>query len=480
MTGGNLSLEARLAQLDEITRLQVLSEVFELVDPGSLMYNWEYQGRPSQLEATNSDAHKTLVLAGRGFGKTRTGSEWTRKKTTGERPTRGFLAARTASDVRDTLIQGESGILNTFPPSEMPRWVASQRTVYFANGSTALCLSAQEPDQARGPQAEWALCDEWATWRFSNVEGELDLWDNIQIATRLGPDPQIMVTTTPKRIAQVRELVAAAKAGDQGVKLVTGSTFENVALSGTYLDTMTKLYGGSRLEMQELFAEVLDEIEGALWTEELLRSLLHKPDGQLPLRVVGVDPSVADEPRDECGIIVAGATNEPRPLDRRGWVLDDRSGIMAPAKWAKTAVEAAKEYDAMVIAESNQGGAMVREMIHNIDPTVRVKLVHAKVSKKLRAEPVSAVYEQKRVRHADRFVQLEEQMTSWVPGETKESPDRVDAMVHAFTALLLPASRGVAAGASTIANPARSGLVVPTSSRRMPRSVGSMAGSRRR
>lgn len=466
---GNLSLEARLAQLDEITRLQVLSEVFEVVDPGELLYNWEYQGRPSQLEATNSDAHKTLVLAGRGFGKTRTGSEWVRKKTTGHRPTRGFLAARTASDVRDTLIQGESGLLNIFPPSEMPRWVASQRTVYFANGSTALCLSAQEPDQARGPQAEWSLCDEWATWRFSSVEGELDLWDNIQIATRLGSDPQIMITTTPKRIAQVRELVAAAKAGDQGVRIVTGSTFENVALSGAYLDTMTKLYGGSRLEMQELFAVVLDEIEGALWSEAHFTNILHDPGEKLPLRVVGVDPSVADEPRDECGIVIVGATNESRPMDRRGWVLDDRSGIMAPSKWAKVVVDSANEYKATVVAEANQGGAMVREMIHNLDPTVRVKLVHAKQSKKLRAEPVAAVYDQGRIRHKDRFAELQEQMTSWVPGETKDSPDRVDAMVHAFTGLLLPSSRGVASGQTKLTNPAKTGLVIPTRSRHLAR-----------
>lgn len=459
MNREQLSIEARLAMLSENERVKMLDALFQEIDPVALAYSWEYFGRPSQLEATESEAHKTLVLAGRGFGKTRVGSEWVRKKVRGSRPTRGFLAARTAGDVRDTLIQGESGLLNIFPPSEMPRWVASQRTVYFANGSTALCLSAKEPDQARGPQAEWALCDEWATWDFSSKEGELDLWDNIQIATRLGSHPQIMLTTTPKRIKQVREMAKAALAGDKGIKLIQGSTFENVALSEQYLDTMVGLYGGNRLGLQELYAQLLDEIEGALWKEAQLGLLHHPSPGKLPLRVVGVDPSVADAPHDECGIVVMGATNEIRPTARKGWVLADRSGIMAPSKWAKVAVEAAEEFDATIIAESNQGGAMVREMIHNINPNIKVRLVHAKQSKKLRAEPVSAVYEQKRIRHAERFVELEEQMTSWVPGETADSPDRIDAMVHAATALLLPAGRGTTAGKTTVSSPGRRGII---------------------
>lgn len=462
MDFSQLSLEAQLALLPEEQRLPLLDEIAEKAGGAeALSTNWEYFGRPSQLEATNSDAHKTLVLAGRGFGKTRVGSEWVRKKTSGKRPTRGFLAARTAADVRDTLIQGESGILNVFPPSEMPKWVASQRTVYFTDGSSALCLSAKEPDQARGPQAEWALCDEWATWDFSTIDGELDLWDNIQIATRLGPHPQIMMTTTPKRIKVVREAVADALAGNKGIKLIQGSTFENVALSEQYLDTMVGLYGGSRLEMQELYAHVLTEIEGALWSEAQMEDLARGGPLDLPIRAVGVDPSVADAPKDECGIVVMGATNEPNPIRRRGWVIEDKSLQAPPAKWAKVVVETAKEHSATVIAESNQGGAMVREMIHNIDPKIRVRLVHAKQSKKLRAEPVSAVYEQGRIGHRERFVAMEEQMTSWVPGETKDSPDRVDALVHVATALLLPSGRGSTPGASRITNPGR-GLLVPT------------------
>jgi len=454
MDPNSLSLEAQLALLPP----EALEEALAGLDLEALRYSWEFQGRPSQLEATNSDSRITMALAGRGWGKTRVGSEWVRRKVSGDRPTRGFLAARTAADVRDTLINGESGILNIFPPSERPEWIASQRTVRFANGSTALCLSAKEPDQARGPQAEWSLCDEWATWEFSTKEGELDLWDNIQIATRLGLHPQIMIMTTPKRISQVRELAAKAAAGTHGVRLISGSTFENVALSPEYMDVMVGLYGGTRLGAQELHAEILDDVTGALWTEALLNAVrTHEDPGTLPLRVVGVDPSTADEPRDECGIVAVGATNEPKPTDRRGWVLEDASGLMAPAIWAVRVVEVARKWDAVVVAEANQGGAMVREMIHNVDPRVRVKLVHAKQSKKLRAEPVSSVYEQRRIRHLGRFPELDDQMTTWVPSETKESPDRVDALVHAFTHVMLPSSK--AAGAARVSSPGRGVLL---------------------
>jgi phage terminase large subunit-like protein len=469
-----LSVLAQIALLPEPEREKMLADQ----DPIDLLYNWEINGRPSQLEATDSDARETLVLAGRGFGKTRIGSEWVRKLVDpSQRPTRGFLAARTSADVRDTLIQGESGLLNIFPPSQRPEWIASQRTVRFANGSTALCFSAKEPDQARGPQAHWALCDEWASWEFSKTEGELDLWENIRLATRLGSDPRIMAMTTPKRIKQVREMVAKALAGDQGVKLITGSTFENIALARQFIDVIEGLYGGTTLGQQELYGHVLDEIAGALWSEALINDLHTKENpGVLPLRVVAVDPSVAEQPTDECGIVVVGSTNEPNRLARKGWVLDDRSGIMAPSVWAKAVVQAAKDYDATVVAESNQGGAMVREMIHNVDKSIRVKLVHAKQSKKLRAEPISAVYEQRRVKHLGRFPDLENQMTGWVPEANRESPDRVDAMVHGFTALLLPSSQ--IPGKSSASNPGRNhtiatGAKVVSSQRRsLSRSLG--------
>lgn len=450
-----LSLEARIALMSREQQEEVLAGL----DPQTLLWDWEYRGRPSQIAAARSVARITLLLAGRGYGKTLTGSEWVREKVRPGKPaTRGFLCGRTAADVRDTIINGESGLLNSFPPSERPEWIASQRLVKFANGSTALCLSAKEPDQARGPQAHWALGDEWASWDFDDRPDVLDLWDNVQIATRLGSKPQIMLTTTPKRIKQVRELVAKARRGEGDILLITGSTYDNVALSPEYLEVLTGLYSGTRLEAQELYAEVLDEVEGALWTETLINDArTYDLPGRLPLRVVAVDPSTADVPRDECGIVVVGASNEPKAIHRTGWVLDDRSGLMTPSKWARAVVEAAHDYDAIVIAEANQGGAMVREMINSATggADIKVRLVHAKDSKKLRAEPVAAVYDQRRVRHVGRFPQLEDQMTSWVPSEVAKSPDRIDALVHGLTALLLPSARGAVPGQTRVSNPAR-------------------------
>jgi phage terminase large subunit-like protein len=263
-----------------------------------------------------------------------------------------------------------------------------------------------------------------------------------------------MMLTTPKRIKQVRDFVAKALIGDPSIKLIRGSTFENIALARQFIDVIEGIYGGTTLGKQELFGEVLDEIAGALWSETLIELINDAEDpGKLPLRVVGVDPSVAEQPTDECGIVVVGSTNEPDRLKRQGWVLDDRSGIMAPSVWAKEVVRTAKDWDAVVVAEANQGGAMVKEMIHNVDRSIKVKLVHAKQSKKLRAEPISAVYEQMRVKHVGRFPDLENQMTGWIPEANRDSPDRIDAMVHAFTGLMLPSS--AIPGKSTMSSPGR-------------------------
>lgn len=473
MNTDELSLEAQLALLSDEELEAALAEL----DVEAMRYSWEFRARPKQLRATNSLAYIICVLAGRGFGKTLTGSEWVRKKTTGPRPTRGFLVARTAADVRDTLIQGESGILSVFPPSERPEWIPSQRTVRFANGSTALCLSAKEPDQARGPQSEWSLCDELAAWEFTTKPGELSMWDNVKIATRLGDNPQIMATTTPKRVKAIRDLLTA-----KNVEIITGSTYDNIALSAAYMDVITGLYAGTRLGAQELYAEILDEVEGALWKEQTLLEVRTLEDpGKLPIRVIGVDPSTADDPHDEAGIVAVGATSEPNPLDRTGWVLEDFSGLYSPAEWAKVAADAAVKHDATIVAEANQGGAMVREMIHNVNKKVRVRLVHAKVGKKLRAEPIAAIYEQaanrnlpdrmKRIRHLGTFPELDDQLTTWVPGETKDSPDRVDALVHGLTAMLLPAGRGTVAQAR---------ISAPGRNVRVPVGSGAATGGRRR
>lgn len=448
------SLEHQVALLEPGQRALVLQGV----DPETLLYDWRFTGRPSQLAVTDDVTHRTLLMnAGRGAGKTRTGAEFVRdrirrRRAEGLPPLRFGLGARTAADVRDVMVQGDSGLLSVFPPSEAPRYVPSARRLEFADGSTALCFSAEEPDQLRGPQFHYFWADELAAWREVPDDSGLAAWDNVMLATRLGSNPQVLATTTPKRTARVRQLLADATEGKVG--LYTSTTFDNVHLSAAYMDTVVGLYGGTRLGAQELYAQVLDDVEGALWVLTAIdadRTPLNASFLRPPLRVVGVDPSVADKPSDECGIVVVGASDGPNPVERRGWVLEDASLLGAPSVWAQRCVEMARKWDAPIVAEANQGGALVREVIHGVDATIRVRLVHAKQGKALRAEPVTLAYDQHRVSHVGTFPELEDQMTTWVPGETADSPDRIDALVHGLTALVVPSAYKSGVGTTRVA-----------------------------
>lgn len=458
----SLTLEETVALLPEHEREAVLGGL----DLSVLKWNWSWTARPDdQLAAMRSLARIILMLAGRGSGKTRTGSEWVRERS--RNPLcRIALVGRTVADVRDVMVQGDSGILSVFPPSERPRYVPTLRKIEFATGAEALCFSAEEPSQLRGPQFDCAWADELAAWNTKPDDSGLTAWDNLQIATRLGTNPQIFVSTTPKRTKMIRELAARGKdPNDPLVDLLVASTFDNTHLAEAYFNVITGLYGGTRLGAQELHAEILDAVEGALWSEQIIDSHRTYDDpGRLPLRVVAVDPSAADEPNDECGIVVAGSTNEPDKLKRRAWILADRSILGPPNVWAAAVVATAREFDAPVVAESNQGGAMVREMIHGIDRDVSVKLVNARVGKKLRAEPVVGCYEQGRVSHLGRFAELEDQMTTWVPFETAKSPDRVDALVYAVRSLISPAVKSEIHGATRVR--AARGAVIPLVSAR--------------
>jgi phage terminase large subunit-like protein len=473
------SPEQRLAALSEQDRRRVLGGLTPLELAG-LLTSWRYQARAEQWEATTAPDHIVLYGAGRGAGKTRTGSEWVRHRiennTTG-RPLLFSLVARTAADCRDVMVQGPSGLMSVFPAHQTPRYIPSARRVEFYDGSSALMFSSEEPSQLRGPQSHYSWADELGAWDHRADDVGLTAWDNLKIATRLGSDPQVFVSTTPKRSGPLPELYKRAAAG-RGVRLLTASTYDNVHLSPTYLETMEDLYGGTRLGAQELFATLLADIEGALWQQEMLDSLRSQPGeaGRLPLRVVGVDPSVAENPRDECGIVVVGATAETAPAKRQAYVLADRSLHGPPGVWARAVVDAAREFDAPVVVEINQGGALVTEAIHALDPRIRVRGVHAKKGKALRAEPVQMAYEQERVSHVGHLPLLEAQMTSWVPGETAKSPDRVDALVYAVASLLLPSSVGLGLGPATVR---RAQGRIPTASpaqaagiRRLPARVG--------
>jgi len=291
-------------------------------------------------------------------------------------------------------------------------------------------------------------------------------FDNLRVGTRLGANPKIMITTTPKRVPLLYSLLDEAKKGNK-VVVSRGSTMDNSGnLSAAYLDTITGVYAGTRLAAQELYGEMLDSVEGALWTIEMLEKSRHgilPPSA--PLRVIGVDPSVAENPRDACGIVVCASTADRDLYKRHAWVLEDATIHGSPEVWANKVVEMARRWGCPVVAEVNQGGALVRNAINTIDPSIKVFEVHSKHGKALRAEPIVLAYEQERIHHVGYIAELEDQMTSWIPGEGK-SPDRVDALVHAMTALLIKPPQGFIGGKLTAKSP---------SARRLPglRSAGS-------
>ena len=263
----------------------------------------------------------------------------------------------------------------------------------------------------------------------------------------------MMITTTPKRVPLLYSLLKEAETTGR-VAITRGSTLDNSGnLSQAYLDAILGVYQGTRLAAQELYGEMLSDVEGALWTMELIdkgREMV-MPQG-VPLRVIGVDPSVAENPRDECGIIVCASTGDRDLYKRQSWILEDASILGSPTVWAQKVVAMARKWGCPVVAEVNQGGALVRNAINTIDPTVKVLEVHSKYGKALRAEPITLAYEQGRVHHVGYMGDLEAQMASWIPGEGK-SPDRVDALVHALTALLIKPPAGFMGGRITAKSP---------------------------
>jgi phage terminase large subunit-like protein len=422
-----------------------------------VQWSWEMWARPEQRPPDTTDWAIWLYLAGRGAGKTRSAAEWVREKAkyTNQGQLRFALVARTAADVRDVIVEGESGIMNVTPPSERPHYEPSKRRLTWPNGNTATCFTADEPDSLRGPQCHYAWADEIAAWRQTPDAAGMTSWDNLRVSARLGPHPQIIATTTPKRVPILYSLIEEAKKTGR-VNISRGSTLDNAGnLSDAYLQAITGVYEGTRLAAQELYGEMLDDIEGALWTIEMIdraRELILPPHA--PLRVIGVDPSVAENPRDECGIIVCASTADRDLYKRHAWVLEDATILGSPEVWANKVVEMARRWGAPVVAEVNQGGALVRNAINSIDPNIKVFEVHSKHGKALRAEPIVLAYEQNRIHHVNYLPDLESQMFSWIPGESKNSPDRVDALVHAMTALMIKPPQGFIGGRLTAKSPA--------------------------
>lgn len=386
------------------------------------MATWKATARPNQL-TPDGDWLTWVILAGRGWGKTRTGAEdaaWYGMANPGSRIA---VVAPTSADARDTCIEGDSGLLNVLPREAVQTWNRSLGELILVNGTRYKTFSADEPERLRGPQHHRAWADELAAWRYPEA------WDQLMFGLRLGQHPQAVVTTTPKPTPLVKSLVAAK------TSIVTrGSTFDNAAnLAPSALQMLKDKYEGTRLGRQELEAEILGDLPGALWSLSTLDAYRLREAPEVSRIVVAVDPAVtATEASDEHGIVVAGIS------EQRGVVLEDASLSGSPNEWARRAVSLYRSWNAdCIVIEVNQGGDMVAHTIRTIDPNVNIREVRASRGKHVRAEPIAALYEQGRVAHVGAFPELEAQMTQMTTSgyEGEGSPDRVDALVWAMTEL---------------------------------------------
>jgi phage terminase large subunit-like protein len=403
----------------------VLTEAFgRLAD--QLETDWRSIARPSQLPPAG-DWSIWLVLAGRGFGKTRCGSEWVRSLAESASVAKIALVGPTAADVRDTMI--EAGLLAIAPNSNRPTWEPSKRRLIWPNGVQAWAFSSEEPDRLRGPQFEIAWLDELCAWK--NVS---ETWDMLQFGMRSGRRPRQCITTTPRPLALLRALLKRAD-----VAITKGKTSDNAAnLAPSFLESIVSRYQGSRLGRQELDAEILDDVIGALWTRDLLEQTRRVAAPPMSRIVVAIDPSVsAGEGADECGLVVAGLG-----VDNHAYMLADESGVMAPIEWARKAVKLFKFWNAdRIVAEVNNGGALVEAQLRAVDANVPYRAVHASRAKITRAEPIAALFEQNRAHLVGAFPQLEDQLCTFSAGSS-DSPDRLDAIVWALTELALNQRRG--------------------------------------
>ncbi len=396
----------------------------------ALECDWLSTARPSQLPP-DGDWTVWLILAGRGAGKTRSAAEWVRSMVESGQARNIAIVGATASDVRDTMVEGCSGLLSIAPSWNRPLYEPSKRRVTWPNGAIATMFSSEEPDRLRGPNHDLAWADELGSWQNQQAT-----WDMLQLTLRLGARPRCCISTTPKPSKLLKDLVSR-KGHD--VVITGGSTFENRAnLASAFLDSIVRRYAGTRLGRQELEAEMLVDIEGALWQLDMIErariDAAHVP--VMKRVVVAVDPAVSvGENSDETGIVVAGLGD-----DGKGYILEDASGKHMPHEWARKAISLYRKHSAdRIVAEVNMGGQMVESTIRAIDPNVSYRGVHAKKGKFVRAEPVSALFEQGRVRIVGSFPQLEDQLCSY--DGSGDSPDRLDAMVYAVSSLLLEPER---------------------------------------
>jgi phage terminase large subunit-like protein len=416
----------------------------QLID---LKHSWHFWARPEQLEPSGDEWNTWFINAGRGFGKSRAGVEWVREQIkNGKR--RIAAVAATNSDIERVMVKGESGFLNCCSPSDkthkgkllgFPVWSPTKRQLTWENGAYVQFFSAEEPERLRGPQFEAAWCDELAAWNK-----DIDTWDMLQFCMRLGKHPRICVTTTPRSTTLVRKILK-----DPRTVVTTGSTFDNAAnLATTYLQAVKDQYEGTRLGRQELYAEVLSENEGALWTGEMIDACQIKREDlpEMSQIIVSVDPATSNNVEsDSTGIIIAGLSYE-EDINGVVYILEDHTFKGLPETWASKAVSLYHDWDAnFIVYERNQGGDLIPTLFKSIDENIPLRGVFASNAKIARAEPVSLLYEKGRVKHVSNpasgdpsgLKELETQMTTYEPMGKHKSPDRYDSMVWAVTMLLL-------------------------------------------
>jgi phage terminase large subunit-like protein len=395
-------------------RIQALSTA----ELAGLKYAWSFWARPNQIMPSGA-WRVWLILAGRGFGKTRTGSEAVRAWARSNRYVN--LIGATADDARDIMIEGESGVLAICPNNERPQYKKSERKLVWPSGCLSLIFTADEPERLRGKQHEKIWCDELGAWRYAEA------WDQAMFGLRLGTNPQAIVTTTPRPTKEIKTLLASPT-----THTTRGTTYDNRAnLAPAFYTEIISRYEGTRLGRQEINAEVLEDVDGALWTLTMLDAHRVKAAPDLVRTVVAIDPAVTSNPNsDETGIITAAIG-----IDKHFYPLADVSGIYSPLEWARKAIHQHELYKAdAIVAEVNNGGELVEANLRAAGFKGRVIKVHASKGKAIRAEPIVGLYEQGKVHHVGGLAQLETQMTTWAPKEDA-SPDRVDALVWALTDL---------------------------------------------
>ncbi len=387
-------------------------------------YDWLSTARESQRLPTGDDWQTWLILAGRGFGKTRTGAETVRQLVTAKQACHIGLIGQSMVEAASVMVLGESGLLNVFPAHERPQFRQNQQKVFFHNGAVATLFGGNTPERLRGPQFDFVWIDEFA--KFKNPD---EVFDQVMMCLRLGAHPRCLITTTPRPIPCLLKLIK------NPTTIVTrGSTFDNAEnLASSYIQQMKSTYGATRLGAQELYAEMLSERDGALWNRSMIRYQMPADENWRRI-VIAIDPATTHHAQsDETGIMVVGLHE-----DGFVYVLEDLSGKLSPTLWGTRVTEAYWRYKAdRVVAEVNKGGDLVERVVKSIDPHVAYKAVRATRGKVVRAEPVAALYEQAKVFHVRPLTLLEQQICDYIPNRTHKSPDRMDALVWAITDLLL-------------------------------------------